>query len=90
MQIPAVDGLSGSFQDTGKATAFRRVLPVERTHGGDILVEDNARDVASRCSRLYTIPSAQHEGCPMKLKAGQTLLAGPLAGRLAAEEPVEA
>lgn len=57
-QIAAVDGLSGGFQDTGEATAFGCVLPVESAHEGDIRIEENARDVASRCSRLHTWGSA--------------------------------
>lgn len=77
MQIPAIDGFPGGFEDTGKATAFGCVLPVERAHEGDIRIEDYAGDVATRCSRLDTIPGAQHEGCSMNLKAGQALLAGP-------------
>lgn len=77
VKVPAVDGFPGGFQNTGKTTALGCVLPVERTKGSDIRIEDNTGDVASRGSGLHTIPGPQHQGCAMSLKAGQALLAGP-------------
>ena len=88
-QITAVDGFSGGFQDTGKATPFGRALPVDRPHGGNIWIEEDGGDLPLRCSGLHAIPGAQHQRCLMTLEAGQALCAGPLPGREAVEEAVE-